>query len=175
MTARFILTLFVLAHFQVSVANRAIATDTTGKHSKILGSVIFYSDSTFFSPDFSSEGINLQFDDWFGSKKEEDAWRIITPLMITYEKVSDQEIIDNLGGEEKAEVKLADIWRLLCRQEYEWGTLQAEGQANIFYVRDREGVLRVVIIHWGYSNWVINAFRLNEHEWKAGGWVFSYK
>ncbi|MEK7195270.1 MAG: hypothetical protein AAB655_01085, partial [Patescibacteria group bacterium] len=86
---------------------------------------------------------------WFTDKVEQP----FEGSTLKYGKLSrssvDGSIIAELGGEEKAETTLAEIFSLMAAQmaaqpSGESGPLLTNGYANIFYVRDAKGVLRAV-------------------------------
>ena len=82
--------------------------------------------------------------------------------------------ITELGGEEKAEVTLSEIWRLMVRQANgEKGVLLINGLANIFYVPDVSGVLRTVYVYWLVGGWYALADVLDDGGWGDGYQVFS--
>ncbi len=92
---------------------------------------------------------------------------------------SDGAIIADLGGEDRAEVALSQVWRLLERQPNgEEGVLLTSGYANIFYVRDIAGALRVVTAVWVAlkNGWQVYANSLQGRpRFLDGAWrVFSY-
>lgn len=62
-------------------------------------------------------------------------------------------IIVELGCEQ-AETRLTHVWGLLRKQANGGkGALLTNGHANIFFVRDRQGVLCVVAVHWFDNGW----------------------
>lgn len=70
----------------------------------------------------------------------------------------DSLIVKYLGGEARVETTLSDVWYLLKMQASgEHGFLLTNGDANIFYVRDIRGLLRVVGIRWGAGGWSVGA------------------
>ncbi len=87
----------------------------------------------------------------------------------------DRPIIEALGGEAKAETSAAEICGLLEKQPNgEDGPLLTNGYANIFYVRDVNGVLRAVGVGWSDGGWdVIARSVVGPREWGAGDRVFS--
>ena len=111
---------------------------------------------------------------WFTGKVEEDApTGDLVPFVLT-QSAYDHEIIADLGGEEKTEVTLTEIWRLMERQANGGeGALLNNGWANIFYVRDREGVLRAVDVCWDDDGWYVYALALDGIRWYDGRRVFS--
>lgn len=136
----------------------------------------FKSDETFFS---KSSGVKMvphgsNFTAWFSGKVEEDVpTGDLVPFVLT-QSAYDNEIIADLGGEEKAETTLAEIWRLMQRQANgEDGVLLTNGYANIFYVRDVNGVLRAVGVTWGDDGWLARAHALDDDGWDGGDQVFS--
>lgn len=111
-----------------------------------------------------------------GDGKTEDP---ISEQTLCYHKLRkssvDSPIITELGGEEKSETTLTEMFSLMEKQKNgEDGVLLNNGYANIFYIRDQNGVLRAVYIHWYGGGWDVNAFSV-EHRigWVDGIQVFS--
>ncbi len=143
---------------------------------KILEPPPFKADDTFFS---KSSGVKMvphgsNFTAWFAGKVEEDVSEgKLCPFALT-ERAYDNEIIADLGGEEKAETTLTEIWRLMQRQANgEEGVLLTNGWANIFYVRDVNMVLRTVRVYWLGGGWSAYAIALVAFRWYDGDQVFS--
>lgn len=92
--------------------------------------------------------------------------------------LDDNSIVAELGGETKAEESLAEVYALLAVQPNgEHGTLLNDGHANIFYVRDINGVLRCVSMYWENDHgWILDACSVGMapgSAWRAGEQVFS--
>ena len=87
----------------------------------------------------------------------------------------DGPIIKELGGEQKAETTLSEIFTLMKRQRNgEDGVLLTSGYANIFYVRGANGVLRAVSVGWGGDGWDVRADSVEDPDrWGAGFQVFA--
>ncbi len=88
----------------------------------------------------------------------------------------DGPIIEELGGEAKVETTLSAIYDLLLKQSKkgEEGVLLVNGYANIFYVKDINGVLRAVYVYWHVGGWRVRADSVeNAGAWDAGYRVFS--
>jgi hypothetical protein len=87
----------------------------------------------------------------------------------------DRPIIEELGGEAKAETTLSELCDLLKKQaKGEEGDLLTNGYANIFYIKDTSGVLRAVYVFWDVDGWLVNVNSVvPSREWLAGGRVFS--
>ena len=87
---------------------------------------------------------------------------------------SDSEIIKALGGEEKAETSLAEFYaRLEAQGNGEEGPLLTNGNWNIFYIRDKDGVLHAVFARWLGGGWYVDADDLGYGGWYEGRRVFS--
>ncbi|OGI47067.1 hypothetical protein A2121_00275, partial [Candidatus Nomurabacteria bacterium GWB1_40_6] len=118
------------------------------------------------------------FKEWFlsGDGKTEEQ---IGEQTLRYTKLLrsslDGPIIIELGGEEKAETTLAEVFSLMEKQpKGEEGALLTNGWANIFYVRDDTGVLRAVRVHWHDVGWHVLARGVSDpSSWHAGSQVFS--
>lgn len=96
--------------------------------------------------------------------------------MLRYGKLKkgsvDRPIIAELGGEAKVETTLAEMFSLM--EKGEEGGLLTNGYANIFYIRDKKGVLWAVRCHGDGVGWFVRAFSVDDPlEWRAGGQVFS--
>ena len=88
----------------------------------------------------------------------------------------DVPIVTELGGEAPAESTLADIWtKMEAQGGGEDGDLLTKNYAaNIFYVRDTAGVLRVVYVDWHGVGWYVDAVPVsNPYEWGARFRVFA--
>lgn len=73
---------------------------------------------------------------------------------------SDEQVLAALGGERQVETAFIEVLALLILQPSgEKGTLLTNGLANLFYIRDKDDVLRALRILWfGYYNgWSIRA------------------
>ena len=119
------------------------------------------------------------FTEWFlsGSGKTENP---INEQTLRYHKLRqssvDGPIIAELGGVEKSETTLSEMFALMEKQgKGEAGVLlNNNGYANIFYVRDQNGVLRAVYVFWRGDGWNVSAFSVeNPGRWGGGGQVFS--
>lgn len=137
----------------------------------------FKADEAFFS---KTSGVKMvphhgtDFTSWFTGKVEED---VPTGDLVSFtltQSAYDNEIIADLGGEEKVETTLGEIWWLMQRQANgEDGALLTNGYANIFYVRDNTGMLRAVGVYWGDDGWDAHAYVLDGYRWRDGRQVFS--
>lgn len=118
------------------------------------------------------------FSAWFlanGGKIEDP----ISEQTLRYAKLKqsslDAPIIAELGGEAKAETTLQEIYGLMSKQARgEAGALLNNGWANIFYVRDKNGVLRAVGVGWDGDGWHVGAHSVEyPSRWFDGYQVFS--
>ncbi len=114
---------------------------------------------------------------WFLGKTEE---RVDSEVSLRYHNLTsnslDAPIIAELGGgEAKAETNLAEIAALMEKQGHgESGPLLTNGFANIFYVRDTNGLLRAVYVGWLGGGWDVHANSgTGPIPWDAGSRVFS--
>lgn len=84
-------------------------------------------------------------------------------------------IINELGGDDKAETSLAEMFSLMEKQPNgEKGELLTNNCANIFYIRDSAGVLWAVRCHWYGGGWFVLAYSVGiPHGWGVGSRVFS--
>lgn len=118
------------------------------------------------------------FTNWFllGDGKTEDP---ISEQTLRYHKLRkssvDGLIITELGGEEKSETTLTEMFSLMEKQKNgEDGVLLNNGYTNIFYIRDQTGVLRVVLVRWFVGGWLVFALSVGSpRRWYGGDRVFS--
>src|SRR3989344_2010685 len=119
-------------------------------------------------------GLGDNFKAWFGDKVEDP----ITKQALRYAKLRkssvDMPIITELGGEEKSETTLTEMFFLMGKQKRgEDGCLLNNGWANIFYIRD-QNVLRTVYVYWSGDGWDVSAFPVGgPARWGVGRHVFS--
>lgn len=74
------------------------------------------------------------------------------------ERSTDNRIIDELGGKEIVESNLYSMSFLMEKQGHgQGGILLSDGYANIFYIRDDEGVLWAIDLLWDGAGWSIDA------------------
>ena len=118
------------------------------------------------------------FTSWFlsGDGKTEDS---ISEQTLRYHELRessvDGPIITELGGEAKAETTLSEMFSLMENQgNGKDGVLLNNGRANIFYVRDQNGVLRAVRVRWSVGGWDVIARSVElPLRWNDGDRVFS--
>lgn len=84
-------------------------------------------------------------------------------------------IINKLGGEDKAETTLVEMFSLMELQPNgNNGALLTNSYANIFYIRGTAPVLWAVHCHWHGDGWDVNAYSVGRPDgWSGGGRVFS--
>ena len=129
----------------------------------------FKADDTFFS---KTSGLKMaphgdNFIKWFTGKVEDDVPDGDLRVFALTQAAYDRDIIADLGGEEKAEITLAELWRFMRQHE--------NGAPGWFlcYIRDREGVLRTVYVCWFGDGWNANADALDGDRWYGGDQVLS--
>jgi|GEM_PF-2974777 len=111
--------------------------------------------------------------DWFGDLQVPLYACPTIMSQILARAAGDGEILDDLDGEVGAETTLSLLWHLLSRQDRgQSGALHNDGRANIFYMRDGSGVLRVIDVSWD-QGWCIDANELSEKPWSEGRPVFT--
>ena len=115
------------------------------------------------------------FKRWFSDKTEEPASEQSLRHGLLRKSSVDGPIITELGGEGAVETSLAQIWWLMKQQPHgEDGTLLTNGYANIFYVKDQNGGLRAVLVHWHDDGWYVLAHSVEYPDaWRDGLQVFS--
>lgn len=117
------------------------------------------------------------FTEWFlnGDGKIEDS---ISERTLHYAKLREASvggpIIAELGGEEKSETTLTELFALMAKQgDCEEGVLLNSSLANIFYIKDRASVLRVVYVRSGVLGWDVYAYSSDSPgRWSSGIQVF---
>jgi hypothetical protein len=96
-------------------------------------------------------------------------------LMSSYqikESVCDEDIRFKLGGGH--ETDLPGLLSLLGQQpEGEKGVLLTNGRANIFYIKDCTGAVRVVSVDWRVDGWCLYSRGLGDRRWYDGRRVFA--
>jgi hypothetical protein len=115
------------------------------------------------------------FKEWFLGK-EEDPFAGSTINGRKLEKSSvDGPILAELGGNEVAETTLTEMYAAMAAQPNgESGNLLNNGWANIFYIKDVNGTLRTVDVHWSGDGWYVRAYSVEDPgEWYADRRVFS--
>lgn len=118
------------------------------------------------------------FTNWFllGDGKTEYP---ITEQTLRYHRLCkasvDGPIITELGGEEKSETTLTEMFSLMEKQKNgEDGVLLNNGYANIFYIKDQTGVLRAVYVRWYDGGWGVYSYSVeNQGKWSDVSRVFS--
>ena len=115
------------------------------------------------------------FKDWFLKKTEEPfSGSTIYGRKLSKNSV-DGPILSELGGQEKAETTLSEVFAMMARQANgETGELLTNGYANIFYIRDINESLRAVDVRWLVGGWYVRAYSIvDPGGWHAGCQVFS--
>ncbi len=120
--------------------------------------------------------IDDDFCPWFFEKTEESLFEPEQTLRYhKFRRASlDAPIIAELGGEEKAQTTLSELYAMLERQKNSKdGPLLTNGRVNIFYIKDASGVFRAVGVCLGRDGWYVLAYSIeNTDEW-GDGRVFS--
>ena len=121
--------------------------------------------------------IGSNFSKWFFGKVEEPQEETELRYQKLRKSSRDIPIINELGGEEKAETSLTEIYAIMDRQKSgEKGVLLTDGHANIFYARDINGILRAVDVFWDdwRGLWHVRADGVGSPDgWSGGSRVFS--
>lgn len=174
-----------VALFVAAIMNRTKDSPKIERTFKVLRPVTpipiasepFSANNTFFNMKSSVKMVDhgSNFKSWFTGKVEDDAPSgMLVPFTLT-ESAYDHEIIADLGGEDKVEVTLTEVWRLMCVQANgEKGALLTNGYANIFYVRDVSGVLCAVFVYWYDFGWFVDALVLDAFRWSVDSQAFPH-
>jgi len=119
--------------------------------------------------------VSEDFRDWFLGKTEDPLAKQTLYYYKLLEPSGNGPIVAKLGGEEKAETTLTEIYGLMAKQANGCrGPLITNNWWNIFFVRDQKGVLRVVHLCWYDDGWYVYARAVNfPASWYAGHMVFS--
>ncbi|MDP3881014.1 MAG: hypothetical protein Q8Q32_02440 [bacterium] len=135
----------------------------------------FSADATFFAKEsvlkiaFLSDHFRAAF-----SGKEEQVTGEKPQAFSMPRTMTDSAIIADLGGVRATEISLSQVWEMLLRQpKGEEGLLLTNGVANIFYVRDAQGMMRAVRATWYDVGWHVGAAGLDFYHWRDGHHVFS--
>lgn len=115
------------------------------------------------------------FENWFFNKTVEPISQSVLNCHKLRKGSVDGPIITELGGEAKAETTLAEMFALMEMQANgEDGALLTNGYANIFYIRDINGVLCAVFCFWLGNSWDVLADSVvPPGVWLGGRQVFS--
>lgn len=138
---------FVVAeHFQVNIGPNAVREWKTGEVK------------------ISSVSSNVQ--SWLGGQTVavRDGYTLSSHMLTknAYDKVIRVEVSANHEGD------LAGVHALLALQpEGEEGVLLTNGYANIIYITDASGTVRVVYVGWCGGGWHVGAYGLDVAQWEA--------
>jgi len=119
--------------------------------------------------------LDRDFKSWFLGKTEEPIGEVNLRYGVMTELANSRRIVEDLGGEEKSETTLTEMFALMEKQgQGEKGDLLNNGWANIFYIKDNTGVLRTVRVFWYVGGWFVGANSVeNPFGWSVGYQVFS--
>jgi len=94
------------------------------------------------------------FKEWFGGMDFEESTKELHSTFLEKD-MTDKEILEEL---KPTEVSLGDM--LYCLKSLD------KTERNIFYIRDKSGVLRAVRVDWYNGGWDVNAFSVeNPDDW----------
>lgn len=121
--------------------------------------------------------ISNDFTEWFlsgGGKIEDPIGEQTLRYQALKQSSIDSPIIAELGGEPKVETTLTEVFSLMEKQPNgEEGVLLNNGWANIFYVRDKNNILRTMHMYW-YGGWNAHAYSVEDPiTWRDGYRAFS--
>ncbi len=156
-----------------SILNWLGTTITSATTEKFVAKDKFHKDSK----EVKFYGIRDNFTNWFlagnGKIEEPLGEQVLRYGNLTKNSV-DGPIIEESGGEAKAETTLTELYELLKKQPNgEEGDLLTNGYANIFYIKDTRGVLRAVCVDWDVDGWYVFVISVeNPGVWVAGVRVF---
>lgn len=115
------------------------------------------------------------FKEWFLDKIEEPFESSTLRSAKLSRSSVDGPIIAELGGEEKAETTLTELFSLLEKQpDGKPGSLLTNGWWNILYIKDANRVLRAVFARWDGHGWGLFADAVaSPSPWLGGNPFFS--
>jgi len=114
--------------------------------------------------------VGNKFINWFLEKTEEPfSGSTVWGRKLKKDSV-DGPILAELGGQEKAETTLFELFATMKRH----GQLFNDGRGNIFYIRDITGILRAVVLNWNGGGWRVGACSVDDLDgWFTDDCVFS--
>jgi len=115
------------------------------------------------------------FESWLDTKVEEPVGVTTLQSYRISRLVGNVSIISELGGEEVVETTLSTIYALLKKQgKGQAGEFRVNEYANIFYVRDIDGILRTVSVRCYGGIWSVGVGPIDDpRTWDVGDQVFS--
>lgn len=165
----------------ISVFVEAVKNRVKNTLLKLLGKVEVQATKRFIARDnftLGNAGISYlgdNFKERFLGKTEENVLKTTLFYHELTKSSVDRPIINELGGEAKAETRLSQLYVLLKKQSSgQKDAFLTNGFANIFYVCDINGVLWAVFAHWDGDGWLVSANSVeNPRGWDEGDRVFS--
>ncbi len=120
--------------------------------------------------------IGKGFEDWFisgGKALNDPLGECAVQLTYLKEDHTDQEIIDTLG-EDGVGLSLVNLFQLMLCLKERHRRAYDDGNPNILFVPDSNGILRVVRLYrFGMSGWGVSAdSRCPNHKWRCGSRVY---
>jgi hypothetical protein len=98
------------------------------------------------------------FEEWFLGKREVPFTGSVLQYQDLYSPAADRAIVAELGGEEKAETSLAELFALLQVQpNREKEKLLIKIHPNVFYIKDVSNVLRAISVSCYEDGWCLYA------------------
>jgi hypothetical protein len=123
--------------------------------------------------------INDEFLQWFGEKVEKPRRKTKLYCYRLKQPSNIGQIVCDLGGCEEIATKFSIIYSLMERHHsnrffFSWGDLISNGPTNVFFIRDINGILRIIDMHWSSYGWTIWARPLSESRswWNKDNLVF---
>lgn len=118
--------------------------------------------------------VSENFKAWFYGKTEKRAARTKLRRAKLTRGALDDEIRKKIGADFE-ETTLAQVDALMeCQKNGQPGLFLTNGYANIFYVKDASGTLRVVYVRWGSGGWYVYAYSVACPDgWRVDFLVFS--
>lgn len=127
-------------------------------------------------PPSNGMSFNEEFIEWFlsGDGKVEDpiGGQTLCCAQLLDTVFFAQPIINELGGEKKAETTLTELFYLIERQKNgQLCMLNANGKANRFFIRDCNKILRDIDMAWSsvYVRWCLRAQPIEDKDTRSAG------
>jgi hypothetical protein len=129
----------------------------------------FKADETFFNKNSDLKMVphGDNFTKWFAGKVEDDVSDGELRVFALTQAAYDRDIIADLGGEEKAEITLGELWRFMRKHD------RSASGWFLCYIRDNSGVLRTVYVDRNVDGWDACAYALGDYRWDDDRQVLS--
>ena len=119
--------------------------------------------------------IGAEFHEWFILKTEKPfAGSSLRYGDLVVSSSDDHPSITKLGSEENAETTLTEVWSMIEMQGYgQKGALLTNHHSNVFFVRDANNKLRIILVNWDNDGWLVHANEIDDPRFCTNPRVFS--